>query len=155
MAIDVPSWSCLRFANLVAYDKFHVPIEIRCAIIPPHRPALAERPLGVVDGMMGGNFRVDIGRSFGIADSAPGIHQPVNGCGLPIVRNTRIGHAPKPPADEEASTVWCDRMFQAGLGRCRAADFMAANRPAENQQISGWGQREKIAVSSWIWVNAA
>jgi len=55
-----------------------VAIEVGRAIGPPHRPALAERPLGLIDNGMGLGFSRAILAETRRADRAPRRHQGVH-----------------------------------------------------------------------------
>jgi hypothetical protein len=61
-----------------------VTVEVRRSVGPPHRPALAERPLGLIDGGVGLGCRRAILTETRRADRAPRRHQGVHET-LPLV----------------------------------------------------------------------
>jgi len=91
-------------------------LRIGRAIAPPHRTALAERPLDVVHSPMRRCFGLQIDRLLGVADRPPGPHQLADEIGSLDLVETGIRHPPQPAADDEVATVWSHGMLHETLG---------------------------------------
>ena len=95
----------------------HVPVQIRRAVVPPRRAALAEPSLDLVHGLVRSAFSLTVGFLLGIAYRPPGRHQPADEFSSLSLIETGVRHAPQPAADDEVPTVRRHRMLHDMLGR--------------------------------------
>lgn len=96
-----------------------MPIEVRCAIMPPDRSPLAQRSLGAVDGLSGDGVRSVVSHSLGHAYGPAGPHQ-VTGQPLTVFRvEIGIGHAPEPPANDKIAAIGRDGIAIGDESRLR------------------------------------
>ena len=121
----------------------HVPVEVGRTIVPPDRASLAERSLGIVHGAMGRRFGLRIPVRLRIPDRAPGRHQPLRQLRSLRLFKARVGHPPKPAADDEVASVRGHRVLHADFRRAPAAGFFAA------ASFAGFLPAIGISISFW------
>jgi hypothetical protein len=73
----------------------HAPIEVRRAVVPADRTALAERSFYVVDRLVRGDLSLQVVGQLRVADRATGRPQPSNQIGSLRPIESRIRHAPE------------------------------------------------------------